>query len=182
MRYYLALAALIGVSFLTPSIAAADYKYPYHDPYLATATSAILSDDGATPRLDSTIIRVPGLPGRNHLPTLEGRGDVSLALYRQTRPAPLLFILAGLGSNPYFGVAPYLASLFYREGFHVVILPSPMNWNFALSASRSGAPGYAPEDARDLYEVMQKTLTALKIALCCQGHVDQLHRGQPGRA
>jgi len=62
-----------------------------------------LSDDGATPRVDSTIIRVPGLPGRNHLPTLEGRGDVSLALYRQTRPAPLLFILAGLGSNPYFG-------------------------------------------------------------------------------
>jgi predicted alpha/beta-fold hydrolase len=121
-----------------------------------------LSDDGATPRVDSTIIRVPGLPGRNHLPTLEGRGDVSLALYRQSRPAPLLFILAGLGSNPYFGVAPYLASLFYREGFNVVILPSPMNWNFALSASRSGAPGYAPEDARDLYEVMQKTLTALR--------------------
>ena len=162
MRYYLAMAALIGVIFLTPTIAAADYKYPYRDPYLATATSAILSDDGATPRVDSTIIRVAGLPGRNHLPTLEGRGDLSLALYRQTRPAPLLFILAGLGSNPYFGVAPYLASLFYREGFHVVILPSPMNWNFALSASRSGAPGYAPEDARDLYEVMQKTLTALR--------------------
>ena len=93
MRYYLAMAALIGVSFLTPSIAPADYKYPYHDPYLATATSAILSDDGATPRVDSTIIRVPGLPGRNHLPTLEGRGDLSLALYRQTRPAPLLFSL-----------------------------------------------------------------------------------------
>jgi len=162
MRYYLAMAALIGVIFLTPAIAAADYKYPYRDPYLATATSAILSDDGATPRVDSTIIRVAGLPGRNHLPTLEGRGDVSLALYRQTRPAPLLFILAGLGSNPYFGVAPYLARLFYREGFNVVILPSPMNWNFALSASRSGAPGYAPEDARDLYEVMQKTLTALR--------------------
>jgi predicted alpha/beta-fold hydrolase len=162
MRYYLAVAVLAGVNVLTPAIADAEYKYPYHDPYLATATSAILSDDGATPRFDSTIIRVPGLPGRNHLPTLEGRGDVSLALYRQSRPAPLLFVLAGLGSNPYFGVAPYIASLFYREGFNVVILPSPMNWNFALSASRSGAPGYAPEDARDLYEVMQKTLTALR--------------------
>ena len=43
----------------------------------------------------------------------------------------------------------------------MVILPSPLSWNFALSASRSGAPGYAPEDARDLYEVMQKTLTVL---------------------
>lgn len=37
-----------------------------------------------------------------------------------------------------------------------------MNWNFALSASRSGAPGYAPEDARDLYRVMQKTLSILR--------------------
>jgi hypothetical protein len=162
MGYYFVVAVLTALSLLIHSIAVAEYKYPYRNPYLATATSAILSDNGATPRVDSTIVRVPGLPGRNHLPTLEGRGDVNLALYRQTRAAPLVFILAGLGSNPYFGVAPYLASLFYREGFHVVILPSPMSWNFALSASRSGAPGYVPEDARDLYEVMQKTLTALK--------------------
>ena len=162
MGYYFVVAVLTALSLLNRSIAVAEYKYPYHNPYLATATSAILSDNGATPRVDSTIVRVPGLPGRNHLPTLEGRGDVNLALYRQTRAAPLVFILAGLGSNPYFGVAPYLASVFYREGFHVVILPSPMSWNFALSASRSGAPGYVPEDARDLYEVMQKTLAALK--------------------
>jgi pimeloyl-ACP methyl ester carboxylesterase len=73
-----------------------------------------------------------------------------------------LFIVAGVGSTPFFGVAPYLASLFYRENFHVVILPSPISWNFALSASHSGAPGYAPEDARDLYTVMQRTLATLK--------------------
>jgi hypothetical protein len=162
MRFQLVLAVLTTLSLLTRSLEAGDYAYPYRDPYLATATTAILSDDGATPRADSIIVRVPGLPGRNQLPSLEGRGDVSLALYRQSRPAPLLFIVAGLGSNPYFGVAPYLASLFYREGFNVVILPSPMSWNFALSASRSGAPGYAPQDARDLYEVMQKTLTVLR--------------------
>jgi pimeloyl-ACP methyl ester carboxylesterase len=162
MRFHFALAALATLGLLTHSIEAADYKYPYHDPYLATATTAILSDDGATGRAKSTIVRVPGLPGRNNLPSLAGRGDVSLAFYRQNHSAPLLFILAGLGSTPYFGVAPYLASMFYQEGFHVVILPSPMSWNFALSASRSGAPGYAPEDARDLYEVMQKTLTVLR--------------------
>jgi len=162
MRFHFALAALATLGLLTHSIDAADYKYPYQDPYLATATTAILSDDGATASVTSTIVHVPGLPGRNNLPALEGRGDVGLALYRQHRPAPLLFILAGLGSNPYFGVAPYLASQFYKDGSHVVILPSPMSWNFALSASRRGAPGYAPEDARDLYEVMQKTLTVLR--------------------
>ncbi|HWH77219.1 MAG TPA: hypothetical protein VNT76_07595, partial [Candidatus Binatus sp.] len=147
MHFYFALMALAALGLLTHSIEAADYKYPYHDPFLATATTAILSDDGATASVKSTVIHVPGLPGRNNLPTLEGRGDISLALYRQNRPAPLLFILAGLGSNPYFGVAPYLASLFYKEGHHVVVLPAPMSWNFALSSSRRGAPGYAPEDA-----------------------------------
>jgi hypothetical protein len=162
MRFRFVLAVLAALGLLTRSVEAADYEYPYRDPYLATATSAILGNDEATARIESNILRVPGLPGRNRLPSLEGRGDVGLAFYRQNQAAPLLFILAGVGSNPYFGVGPYLASLFHRAGSHVVILPSPMNWNFALSASRSGAPGYAPEDARDLYDVMQKTLTTLR--------------------
>jgi len=108
------------------------------------------------------VVHVPVLPDRNQLPSLEGRGDLSLALYRRNHPAPLLFILSGIGSNPYFGLATYFARLFHQEGFHLVILPSPMSWNFALAASRSGAPGYAPEDARDLYEAMQKTLSVLR--------------------
>jgi hypothetical protein len=74
----------------------------------------------------------------------------------------LLFVLSGIGSNPYFGLGTYWASVFHREGFHVVVLPSPMHWNFALAASPSGAPGYAPDDARDLYEVMQRTLHIIK--------------------
>ena len=153
-------AATLG--FLSSPSDAADYNYPYRDPYIATATTAILSDDGATPRVNSEVVHVPGLPGRNQLPSLEGRGELSIALYRQSRPAPLTFILAGIGSNAYFGIGPYLASIFYKEGAHIVILPSPMSWNFALAASRSGAPGLAPDDARDLYEVMQKTLSLLR--------------------
>ena len=162
-RFHLAVASLIAVLCLaTKSVQAAEYNYPYHDPFLATATTALLSDDRTKAQDKSTIVHMPGLPGRNKLPTLEGRGDVSINLYRQSHPAPLLFIVAGVGSTPFFGVAPYLASVFYRENFHVVILPSPMSWNFALSASRTGAPGYVPEDARDLYTIMQRTLEMLK--------------------
>jgi hypothetical protein len=162
MRIIFALAMLAISEFSTSSTKAFGYQYPYRDPHLATATSAVLGNDEATAKDESQILRLPGLPGRNHLPGLEGRGHLSLAFYRQNRPAPLLFILGGVGSTPFFGVGPYLARLFYQAGYHVVVLPSPMGWNFALSASHSGAPGYAPQDARELYDVMQKTLMVLR--------------------
>ena len=143
-------------------VQAEEYRYPYRDPYLATVTTAILTSEGMTPRLKREAIHVSVRAGRDHLPALEGRGQVSMTLYRQDRPAPLLFVLAGIGSNSYFGLGTYLAWLFHQHGFHVVILPSPMSWNFALAASQSGAPGYAPADARDLYRTMQETLTLLR--------------------
>ncbi len=154
----------VAVCLIWSSAQAEDYGYPYRDPYLATATSALLDTNGQIPRPRRRVVHVPGLAGRNDLPTLEGRGHLSVALYRQSHPAPLLFILAGIGSNAYFGLGTYVAELFHQQGFHVVIVPSPMSWNFALAASRSGAPGFAPDDAHDLYDAMQRTLTVLKTS------------------
>ena len=161
-RFVLIAWSAIALCLSPSAVQAEGYAYPYRDPYLATVTTAILNADGVTPRLKREAIHVPVLAGRSHLPALEGRGDVSMTLYRQDHPAPLLFVLAGIGSNSYFGLGTYFAWLFHQQGFHVVILPSPMSWNFALAASRSGAPGYAPADARDLYQTMQETLTLLR--------------------
>jgi len=158
----LSLVVLTSLALFSGASSAQEYKFPYRDPYLATITTAVLNADGHTPGAKRQVVRVPVLPGRNGLPTLEGRGNLSVALYSQRGPAPLMFIVSGIGSNPYFGAATYFAGLFHQRGFHVVILPSPMSWNFALAASRSGAPGYVPEDARDLYVAMQKTLEVLK--------------------
>ena len=141
---------------------AQEYSYPYRDPYLATVTGAALNADGLTPGIKRQVVHVSILPDRDKLPKLEGKGELSVALYQQKRAAPLVFILPGTGSTPYFGLATYFAKLFYQDGAHVVIMPSPMSWNFALAASRSGAPGYTPEDARDLYGAMQRTLDVLK--------------------
>src|SRR6266496_4655782 len=156
------LMVLTAVCVASSPAQAEDYNYPYHDPYLATVTGASLNADGLTPGIKRRVVHVSVLTGRDKLPKLEGRGELSVALYQQKRAAPLVFILPGTGSNPYFGLATYFAKLFYQGGAHVVIMPSPMSWNFALAASRSGAPGYVPEDVRDLYEAMQKTLDILK--------------------
>jgi len=123
---------LLAVLCISWSVAGADdYRYPFHDPYVATVTTAIVDGDGLAHQRE--VVHVPGRPGRDNLPLLEGRDKLSVALYRQHHPAPLLFILSGIGSSPYFGLAPYFAGLFYGEGFHVVVLPSPMTWNFALA-------------------------------------------------
>jgi len=155
---------VLAVILLSWSAAEAqnDAQFPYPDPYLATVTGTALNADGLTPGIKREVIAVPILADRDRLPGLEGRGALNIALYRQKKPAPLLFILPGTGSNPFFGIATYVAGLFHQQGSHVVLLPSPMTWNFALAASRSGAPGYTPDDARDLYDAMQRILALLQ--------------------
>jgi pimeloyl-ACP methyl ester carboxylesterase len=158
----LLLMVLTAVCVASSPALAQEYSYPYRDPYLATVTGAALNADGLTPGIKRQVVHVSILPNRDKLPKLEGKGELSVALYQQKRAAPLVFIVPGTGSTPYFGLATYFAKLFYQDGAHVVIMPSPMSWNFALAASRSGAPGYTPEDARDLYGAMQRTLDVLK--------------------
>ncbi|HEY8094621.1 MAG TPA: alpha/beta hydrolase, partial [Methylobacter sp.] len=82
--------------------------------------------------------------------------------YRQNGPAPLIFIIPGLAGSAYSGSARFLAEWFADHGFHVVILPSPFNWDFTLAASVSGYPGYTQEDSKDLYAVMQRVLDDVK--------------------
>ncbi len=118
VRVHVILLTAICLSW--SSLEADDDNDPYHDPYVATVTTAILNREGDTPRLKRQVLHVPGLAGRNRLPSLEGRGELSVAFYRQRHPAPLLFILSGIGSNPYFGLATYFARLLYQEGSHVV--------------------------------------------------------------
>ena len=141
------------------------YPYPYKNPYLATATVAImkgrdelLSDDAVFRRS----LKIKILENRDDLYLLEGMGTLRVRFYQQPRSAPLIFIIPGLGSSAYSGAARYIAELLVDEGFHVLILPSPFNWNFTLAASRSGFPGLIQEDSEDLYSAMQLTLNYIK--------------------
>src|SRR4030095_9194242 len=88
---------------------AQEYSYPYRDPYLATVTGAALNADGLTPGLKRPVVHVSIFTEREQLPKREGKGERSVALYQQKRAAPLVFILPGTGSTPYFGLATYFA-------------------------------------------------------------------------
>jgi len=163
LMFYLFTAAL----FFQPNAFAqrideASYRYPYKDPYLATMTAALMQGSESPPNGEIEDLQVKVLDHRDDVYLLEGMGAIRYRFYRQDGPAPLIFIIPGLAGSAYSGPARFLAEWFTGHGFHVLILPSPFNWNFTLAASASGYPGYTQEDSKDLYSVMQRVLDEVK--------------------
>ena len=157
-------AALLGVHLdaLAQRIDEATYQYPYKDPYLATMTVGIMKGDEDFSADDIRDIEIGILAYRNNIHLLEGKGKLHFRFYQQNGPAPVIFILPGLGGSAYTGSTRYIAELFVEKGFHVLALPNPYNWNFALAASTSGFPGLTREDSKDLYSVMWLALNHVK--------------------
>jgi hypothetical protein len=123
----------------------ATYRYPCKDPYLATTTLSIakgrdvlLADDDVSRRsLEITV-----LDGPDNTYLLEGKGKLRFRFYQQTGPAPLIFIIPGLGSPAASDSAPYLADALVDQGFHVLIVPSPFNRNFAFGSESLRTSGH----------------------------------------
>lgn len=136
------------------------YEFPYKDPLYATLTAAILKADDNDQSVRGRDLAFPGIPERNEVPYLGRRNRVQVRVWEQAsrNPAPLLFLVAGLGGGANASYLNFLAYHFHKKGFHVVSLPSAFHWTFALSRSRSGYPGVTAEDASDLYALMQEAL------------------------
>lgn len=147
-------------STLAADVDAESYGYPLANPFEATIATtppelrpALPADADIRQRDYSVRLR----PDRQ-FELLENFWPVTRLRYRlaeQKGRAPLIFIIAGTGAHYASGTNEYLKKLFYGAGFHVVQLSSPTSYDFMAAASRSATPGYSPEDADDLYRVMQ---------------------------
>ncbi len=136
-----------------------DYGYPYHDPYLASLTSALYQ----LKRNDhSKLVKIPGIESRKKVPFLEGRNFTRVRFFQQSHTAPLVFIVTGTGSHSSAGYAYSQAQELFDLGYHVAILTSTMHWSFILAENKTGIAGYTPEDSIDLYNYMSKVITLLK--------------------
>ncbi len=80
----------------------------------------------------------------------------------QKERAPLIFLIAGTGSNHRSPKLVAMMKLIYNAGYHVISLPSPTHPNFIINASRSHVPGDLAEDAEDLYRVMETAWKEVK--------------------
>ncbi|HEY8120068.1 MAG TPA: VacJ family lipoprotein [Myxococcota bacterium] len=101
---------------------------------------------------------------------LPERGGAVLrySLWLQPAPAPLVFLLPGIGSHRRSGTSVAIAELAFRRGWSVVALSSVFQPEVQLTALRAPYPGYAPRDAADL----RAALEAIRA---------ELERWRPGR-
>ncbi len=69
----------------------------------------------------------------------------------QPGPAPIVFLLPGLGSHRLDGGSLALAEMSWKRGFSVAILSSAMSWEFIAQGANAPMPGYTPADVEDLH-------------------------------
>lgn len=151
------LAALLLLGAVSADAAAPspdEYDYPIANPLKATVAGA-----PGEQALDQVLFRerrltVTPFPERPLPARVRGLRDLPFILASQPNPAPLIFCIAGTGSNHNAIGMRRLRTVFYNAGFHVVSLGSPFTRRFAIAASESAVPGIAAADARDLYRAM----------------------------
>jgi hypothetical protein len=79
----------------------------------------------------------------------------------QNKPAPLVIVIPGTGSDGNAAKLSILRGALYGAGYHVLTMPSPTFPGFIVSASSTGVAGDLMQDGRDLYAAMQQIVAHL---------------------
>ncbi len=132
-----------------------NYSYPYANPYMATLTYGIVQIEKNSPARQ---VVIPGMANRAKVSLLEGRNSTIVNVYKRKGMAPMAFMLTGTGSQSTDAGVNSQAEQLYKLGYSVVVFPSPMSWNFILAENQSTVLGYTPDEARLLYDYMQKVM------------------------
>ena len=115
-------------------------------------------ESGPTQTLDSIFLAPedPTFPerGRTDRVRLSEKQDLPFTLWLQPKPAPLVYVVPGMGGHRLSNGGLGLAEIFYGNGNSVVTLSNPTNWEFIAHGSTVDQPGYVPADAHDLHRAV----------------------------
>ena len=78
------------------------------------------------------------------------RKPVPASVWMQEVPAPIAFVIPGLGGHRLSSRVIALAELAYLEGYHVVCFSNNLNWEFIQAAPAGYLPGYLNDDLKYL--------------------------------
>ncbi len=113
-------------------------------------------DTGQVQTLQSVFLTYedPRFPGRlvNSSVEIPGTGKTLPYTFRmQKQPAPILFLVPGLGVHRRGDSSLALIEMAWNQGFSVVSISSSMNFEFMEHGSSVVVPGHAPADSRDVH-------------------------------
>lgn len=154
---------IVTLMILVFSISYGKYEYPFQNPYMATILgSSTLMINGVSETVPTKVYKVK-LPGSVEVPeNLWYNDKFEFSLVSQKEKAPLIFLLAGTGSDYHAARMVFFQRIFYDAGYSVISITSPMHSNFIVNASSNRMPGMIMDDGKDVYNVMKETYKIVK--------------------
>jgi ABC-type transporter lipoprotein component MlaA len=95
--------------------------------------------------------------------------ELPYQVWMQPEPAPIVYLLPGLGSHRDSASMIALAELVFQRGFSVAVVSSALNFEFMQNAATVDVPGFPPADARDVHAAVDAVDRDL-----AQRHPDQV--------
>ena len=152
------------VLFLILSLTAFSYNFPIEDPYSATIIgSATMMTPGVSENIPLKVYEIQ-IKDKKDIPDVfwyASKFKFSFSK-QKNKKAPLIFVLAGTGSDYNTTRVKFMQRIFHDAGYHTIAISSQMSQQFMISASSNSVPGLLLEDNKDIYKSMKLAYNKIK--------------------
>ena len=152
------------VLFLVFSLTAFSYNFPIDDPYSATIIgSATMMTPGVSENIPLKVYEIQ-IKDKKDIPDVfwyASKFKFSFSK-QKNKKAPLIFVLAGTGSDYNATRVKFMQRIFHDAGYHTIAISSQMSQQFMISASTNVMPGMLINDNEDIYKAMKLAYNKIK--------------------
>jgi len=152
------------VLFLILSLTAFSYNFPIEDPYSATIIgSATMMTPGVSENIPLKVYEIQ-IKDKKEIPDVfwyASKFKFSFSK-QKNKKAPLIFVLAGTGSDYSAIRVKFMQRIFHDAGYHTIAISSQMSQQFMISASTNAIPGMLIRDNEDIYKAMKLAYNKIK--------------------
>ena len=152
------------VLFLILSLTAFSYNFPIDDPYSATIIgSASMMTEGVSENIPLKVYEIQ-IKDKKDIPDVfwyASKFKFSFSK-QKNKKAPLIFVLAGTGSDYSAVRVKFMQRIFHDAGYHTIAISSQMSQQFMISASTNAIPGMLIRDNEDIYKAMKLAYNKIK--------------------
>ena len=152
------------VLFLILSLTTFSYNFPIDDPYSATIIgSATMMTPGVSENIPLKVYEIQ-IKDKKEIPDVfwyASKFKFSFSK-QKNKKAPLIFVLAGTGSDYNATRVKFMQRIFHDAGYHTIAISSQMSQQFMISASTNVMPGMLINDNEDIYKAMKLAYDKIK--------------------